>query len=191
VQSDTSGDFPKEIAWYELSPLVTNLSSIATRHVPWSRVGSQETGSLSVPRTATASGSPLISPPSAVIAAWIPHSKNYLVPELWQYLLPPEEELRCLNLRQMIWDLNLDLQAFVIVGSRLLLLGYQGPPSSQSEATDDDDDDDDAVYNVCVEVSLGRQNNVGLFVISPDLPACTEHTKAVRWVSLLTAADVR
>jgi len=49
----------------------------------------------------------------------------------------------------------------------LFLLSYQGSPGAHDEATDDDDDDDDddedAVWNVCVEVSLEHQSNVGVF----------------------------
>jgi hypothetical protein len=42
---------------------------------------------------------------------------------VWQYFLPPTERIRSLGLREKIWDLNLDLQAFVAVGNRLILLG--------------------------------------------------------------------
>ena len=48
-----------------------------------------------------------------------------------------------------------------------LSTGYQGSPGAHDEVTDDDDDDDDddedAVWNVCVEVSLEHQSNVGVF----------------------------
>jgi hypothetical protein len=64
-------------------------------------------------------------PASVVIIAWVKHSADDdgLVPEVWQYFLPPTERIRSLGLREKIWDLNLDLQAFVAVGNRLILLG--------------------------------------------------------------------
>jgi len=169
VQVDTSGNFPKEVAWYELctlSPTPNNRPLLpADLDSPSFKGHAPKRGSPSIRHiSSTSASAPLASPPSAIIATWIPHSDHCLVPELWQYMLPPEEEFRCLNLRQKIWDLNLDLQAFTVVGSRLFLLGYQGPPGAHDEATDDDDDDDeDAVWNVCVEVSLEHQSNVGVF----------------------------
>ncbi|KAJ7792690.1 hypothetical protein B0H14DRAFT_3562575, partial [Mycena olivaceomarginata] len=63
--------------------------------------------------------------PSVAIAAWVTHNDmdDALVPEIWQYFLPPVGRIRCLNLREAFWDLKLDLQSFVTAGTRMLLFG--------------------------------------------------------------------
>lgn len=64
-------------------------------------------------------------------------------------MLPPEEEIQCLKLREQIWELNLDLQEFIVVGNRLFFLGYDAPPDVDEETALRN-----SVWNVCVEVSL-------------------------------------
>ena len=76
--------------------------------------------------------------PSVIISGWIRYNGNYLVPELWKYSLPPDETCECLNLREKLWALDLDMQSFVVVGGRSFLLGRGS--------------DNDLVWNTCVEV---------------------------------------
>lgn len=78
--------------------------------------------------------SPENHPPSVVLVAWVPHTfaKDVLVPEIWQYLLAPLPQIRCLNLRETF--LNHDLHSFIAVGNRMLLLGSKEGHDSQDEA---------------------------------------------------------
>jgi hypothetical protein len=130
VQSDTSGSFPHDASWYAMYPSPANRTEVADQQ-----------------------------PNSVLISAWIqyyPESSNeeeeeeeeeksdYLVPELWQYMLPPDEECRCLNISEEVWDLELDLQAFVVVGHRAFFMGYSKP------------DPENAVWDVSVEVPMDR-----------------------------------
>lgn len=75
----------------------------------------------------------------------MPYAEDELVPELWHYLLPPTEEIQCLNVREEVSALNLDLKHSVVVGgNRLILLG----------TTCERHDQEDAVYNVSLELIL-------------------------------------
>ncbi|KAJ7853940.1 hypothetical protein B0H14DRAFT_3136688 [Mycena olivaceomarginata] len=78
--------------------------------------------------------SPENHPPSVVLVAWVPHTfaKDVLVPEIWQYLLAPLPQIRCLNLQETF--LNHDLHSFIVVGNRMLLLGSEEGHDSQDEA---------------------------------------------------------
>jgi hypothetical protein len=76
--------------------------------------------------------------PSVFISGWIRYSGSYLVPELWKYSLPPDELCECLNIREKLWALDLDMQSFVVVGGRSFLLGRGS--------------DNDLVWNTCVEI---------------------------------------
>lgn len=79
--------------------------------------------------------------PSVVIAAWVSHNDidDILVPEIWQYFLPPVEWIHCLNLRETFWDLKLDLQSFVTVGTRMLLFGSEEGHDDEAEVQEDID----------------------------------------------------
>jgi hypothetical protein len=59
-----------------------------------------------------------------------------LVPEIWQYFLPPVGRIRCLNLRETFWDLKLDLQSFVTAGTRMLLFGSKEGHDDEAEVED-------------------------------------------------------
>lgn len=83
--------------------------------------------------------------PSVIFSAWLPRPDGYAELELWQYFLPPEEKISCLQLRQNLWDLDLDLQSFVVVGGRFFLLGYEASRDARPE---------DAEYNICTEIIL-------------------------------------
>lgn len=84
----------------------------------------------------------MVATNSVLICAWLPHEEDSLVPEIWRYMLPPVEECRCLGVREKVWDLDLDLQSFVVVGHRMFLLGYSG------------DEQEEAVWDVAVEITL-------------------------------------
>jgi hypothetical protein len=74
-----------------------------------------------------------------VIAAWVIHNDmdGVLVPEIWQYFLPPVGRIRCLNLRETFWDLKLDFQSFVTAGTRMLLFGSEGGHDDEAEVQED------------------------------------------------------
>ncbi|KAF9025743.1 hypothetical protein BDZ89DRAFT_1068110 [Hymenopellis radicata] len=77
--------------------------------------------------------------PFALICGWvsIPGSTD-LAPEIWKFVLPPVEKMQCLNIRQKILNLEMDLQCFIAVGGRFFFLG-----SGNMET-----------YNLCLEVDL-------------------------------------
>lgn len=129
TQLDTTGDFPEDVRWYNLQPSPTVAPAPRRRGRP----------KLSSP---AASSKDIASEPSnrARICAWLPYNAEHLVPEIYEYLLPPDEEVRCLGLRDTLWALDLDLQSYLVVGSRSFLLGYN------------DKDCAEPVWNVCVEI---------------------------------------
>jgi hypothetical protein len=74
-----------------------------------------------------------------VIVAWVRHTEteDVLVPEIWQYFPPPVHRIRCLDLRETFWDLNLDLQSFVALGNRMLLFGSEEGHDDEADLQDD------------------------------------------------------
>lgn len=115
----TMGAFPKGFYWLQLGSLVAG-APLSAPPTPRRR-GRPPKAPLAVTPVPTHD-----FPPSAVMFAWVLHSnKEHIVPEAWQYLLPPAERIRCLGLRESIWQLNVDLQRFVAVGNRLILLGNE------------------------------------------------------------------
>jgi hypothetical protein len=133
VQTGIAGDFPMPAGWYNLSPAHFR-PMLPTLRLPHQL---KNTPSISL--------IPACPHPQALMCAWIPEGEEYFCPEIWEYLLHPHEEIRCLNLRQEIWDLDLDLQAFCTVGTSAYLLGY------------DDKCDKRPVWNVCVELKLDME----------------------------------
>jgi len=150
AQTGTIGDLPKNVAWYQLqnlSPALGRSASKARLPPSRSRVNRQPTERLiSGSSTVHFTGPNKPTTSSVLMCAWIPHADEYLVPEVWQYVLPPDERIRCLDLREKLWNLDLDLQMFIVSGSRLFLMGYERPPGA---------DEEDPVWNVCVEMFLG------------------------------------
>ena len=84
-------------------------------------------------------------PPYVIFCTWIPRPDGYIALELWKYFVPPEEKISCLQLQERLWDLDLDLQIFVAVGSRFFLLGYEPSGIERPE---------DAKFNICTEICL-------------------------------------
>ncbi|KAJ7111462.1 hypothetical protein C8R44DRAFT_985554 [Mycena epipterygia] len=105
----TIGTFPRELAWYQL------YSVVAER-----RPREPEAASSRPPKRRRIVPTDDLCE-SVVIFGWVSH-RHGLIPDAWQYF-PQEGRIRCLNLRDKVCDLYLDLQAFVPVGNRLLLLG--------------------------------------------------------------------
>ncbi|KAJ7807150.1 hypothetical protein B0H14DRAFT_3765157 [Mycena olivaceomarginata] len=95
---------------------------------PVARIGWHVVGSIAAPHLS----------PSVAIAAWVTHNDmdDALVPEIWQYFLPPVGRIRCLNLREAFWDLKLDLQSFVTAGTRMLLFGSKEGHDDEAEVED-------------------------------------------------------
>lgn len=56
--------------------------------------------------------------------------------------------MECLNLQQSIWDLDLDIQGFAVVGDRMFLMGYDDPDGGDRPPPDD------ATWNLVVEIML-------------------------------------
>lgn len=122
----TMGNFPGGIFWYLLDSFVAGARAPAP--IPPRRRGSPRKNPLpaDMPEAPVNPAMPAHTfPPSVIIFAWVQQDDEHLVPEAWQYFLPPTERIRCLNLKDMLWDLDLDFRASVAVGNRLLLLGHE------------------------------------------------------------------
>lgn len=76
---------------------------------------------------------------SAWLVAWIPYDNNHFVPEVWKYTLPPDENCRCLNLRERMWGLR-DIQTFAVIADRHFFFAR--------------DSEQSATYTTCVEIVL-------------------------------------
>ncbi|KAK6987841.1 hypothetical protein R3P38DRAFT_3099082 [Favolaschia claudopus] len=77
------------------------------------------------------------SMPSVVIlATWVPYAggNGHLVPEIWLYMPAPIAQIRCADLRGRLWHLELDMQSFIVAGSRAFLLGSRDGHDDDAEA---------------------------------------------------------
>ncbi|KAK0460700.1 uncharacterized protein EV420DRAFT_1306669 [Desarmillaria tabescens] len=140
--ADTVGTFPGNLRWYwsysseGSQPFVQPLPTTSPLPRKRKRLSSP-------PREV------VVSPPHVIIAGWVDYGKeDHIMPELWQYFLPPEEKIQCFNIRSTIWSMDLNLHSFAVVGNRMILLGFE----AESEG---DKVPDDATYNICVEVDMG------------------------------------
>lgn len=134
----TEGTFPRELAWYQMQSVVAERrprEPEATSSRPLKR-----------PRTVPTDN----SYESVVIFGWVSHRSGF-IPDVWQYF-PQEGRIRCLNLRDKVCDLYLDLQAFVPVGNRLLLLGNV-PIESESGWGFLTIETDQAQWDIAIEIS--------------------------------------
>jgi hypothetical protein len=140
VQSSTVGQFPQACAWYQLRSYTPALPSVAPQ-TPRRRRSTMSSSLQVMPQQHV--------PESALLCAWTSHptEPNFLVQEIYRYMLPPYEECRCLNVWRQLWDTDLDLQAFVIVNGRPLLMGFDG-----------DVNNDEACWNVAVEIQVGSSD---------------------------------
>ncbi|KAG7445267.1 uncharacterized protein BT62DRAFT_187317 [Guyanagaster necrorhizus] len=133
--SKTNGNFPSNLQWY---------NSYAVKPSQRTSIPLPRAAGLP-PREALTVGP---SHPFTVIVGWIksPDHEGYLVPEVWQYFIPPKERVQCLNLHRKLWALDLDLQTFITVNGRHFLFGVD----------EDDVSSKNTVYNVCVELDLQK-----------------------------------
>ena len=105
--TETVGNFPQNVRWYELH--VIDGSGSFPAQVGDKRKRNPGSDELAV-----------------VIVAWIPYGKDDLIPEVWKYLPSPDERITCLNLRRQIWDMDQDLQSIACLGGQLFLMGQRG-----------------------------------------------------------------
>ncbi|KAJ7243580.1 hypothetical protein B0H12DRAFT_829010 [Mycena haematopus] len=131
----TVGNFPKGVSWYKLASVKSGVVLPSHPESASKRLrGRPRKYPLDIPAASPAMPT-CDFPDSVVVVAWVKHAADGddLVPEAWQYLLPPAERIRCLNLGEKLWDLNLDLQDFVAVGNRLILLGCRGARTDNTQ----------------------------------------------------------
>ena len=131
------GDFPKNVLWYSIHYLPSP-SSVHSRPASTSRRSarpprrpSRLPGAAEItPPIASTSAPPSLG--SVILCAWVPRpNSRYAVPELWRLSLSHNDEIRCLNKSQQIWDLNHDFQGCVAVGAQLVLLGNNNPKGEE------------------------------------------------------------
>nr|GAT48215.1 predicted protein [Mycena chlorophos] len=93
-------------------------------------------------------------PASVIIAGWIRPEQGgeNITPEVWQYAIPPSETIRCLGIKDKIYNLELNLQDFLVVGGRMLLFG------STSGEDEGGNDDGDARWDIAVEIPFSEIN---------------------------------
>lgn len=129
VPAQNSGELPHEVSWYQSFPVTPSLHMYSRS-----------------PRKAGPKISTCSTPsPFVIFCTWIPRPDEYVALELWKYFVPPEEKISCLQLQERLWDLDLDLQIFVVVGSRFFLLGSEPSGAARPE---------DAKVNICTEIVL-------------------------------------
>ncbi|KAF9042806.1 hypothetical protein BDZ89DRAFT_1128410 [Hymenopellis radicata] len=104
-------------------------------------------------------------PPQVLIAAWsVPKENVPSTPEIWQYFVPPTEELRCLGVRVSLAKLGVEFVTFVVIGGRAVLLGYDQPKRA------------DARLDICVELEdLEKIAALELAVESPQTHLFYDH----------------
>jgi hypothetical protein len=128
------GDFPKEVLWYSIHkypalpprlPLPSRKSLPTGNRDP--QAGPSNGVKLLLPSSMSSPRSPFI-----ILCAWIPrHNTAYAVPELWRLSLSHNDEIRCLNKSQQIWDLNQDFQGCVSTNDGITLLGNNNPKGAE------------------------------------------------------------
>ncbi|PBK90752.1 hypothetical protein ARMGADRAFT_1082475 [Armillaria gallica] len=140
--ADTVGTFPGNLRWYWSYSNEGSQSSVQSL-LTTSPLPRKRKRLSSSPREAAVS-------PHVMIAGWVDYGKpegDHIMPELWQYFLPPEEKIQCFNIRSTIWSTDLNLHSFAAVSNGMIFLGFEGD-------SDGDTVPDNATYNVCVEVDM-------------------------------------
>lgn len=140
--ADTVGTFPGNLRWYW--SYSNEGSRPSAQSLPTTSPLPRKRKRLSSPPREVVASLPYV-----MIAGWVDYGKgDDIIPELWQYFLPPEEKIQCFNIRSTIWSMDLNLHSFALVGNRMILLGFDGDSEGDSVP-------DNATYNVCVEVDMG------------------------------------
>lgn len=125
------GDYPKEVLWYTIhkfpsSPLLHPHPIPRKRRGPPKRGPGPSEDAGTIPSIT----SPLS--PSIILCAWVPRpNSKYAVPEFWRLSLSHNDEIRCLDKRQYIWDLNHDFQGCIAIDNRIILLGNDNPKGEE------------------------------------------------------------
>jgi hypothetical protein len=136
-----TGEFPVNAGWLHAwsfqrkkCDLTSPSNSSKSRGSPKKALPS----ALPSPSREAATPPPVSFPVSVLICAWM-RQDEFLIPEIWNFLLPPEQECRRLNFQQRIFNLDLRLEMFIVVDGRAFLLGS-------------DDSQKDEQWNICAEI---------------------------------------
>jgi hypothetical protein len=107
------GDFPKAVCWYSVHKPPPTRPPLPSRKRLSDRARPLQ-----------------VSPPSPfiIICAWIPRQNSkYAVPEFWRLSLSHNDDIRCLNKSDQIWNLNEDFQGCISAKEGMTLLGNNNP----------------------------------------------------------------
>ena len=67
-----------------------------------------------------------------MLCVWIPRrNSKYAVPEFWRLSLSHNDDIRCLNKSDKIWDLNQDFQGCIFANEGITLLGNNNPKGEE------------------------------------------------------------
>jgi hypothetical protein len=119
------GDFPKAVLWYSIQKPPPSRPPLPSRK----RLPNHDLASGST--TPLPSTSP--TPPFIILCAWVPRrNSKYAVPEFWRLSLSHNDEIRCLNKSDKIWDLNQDFQWCFTAKEGITLLGNNNPKGEET-----------------------------------------------------------
>ena len=124
------GDFPTEVLWYSIHKPPPSRPPFPSRKRLLDRRAS---ASASEPLQVLNPGSST-SPPSSfiILCAWIPRQNSkYAVPEFWRLSLSHNDDIRCLNKSELIWNLNEDFQGCITAKEGITLLGNNNPKGDE------------------------------------------------------------
>lgn len=116
------GDFPTEVLWYSV------------HHPPPSRPPLPSRKALADRRASSGALTPgsSTSPPFIVLCVWIPRQNSkYAVPEFWRLSLSHNDDIRCLNKSEQIWNVNEDFQGCITAKEGITLLGNNNPKGNE------------------------------------------------------------
>ncbi|KAJ7059260.1 hypothetical protein C8F01DRAFT_1059307 [Mycena amicta] len=150
--SFTRGSFPIGLHWYRVG------------YIPGPPTGVEsESRPAKKPRLEDAEPFPA----SIVIMGWVGHpgpgEPDDLATEVWQYMVPPTERIMCLDLKDELYNLDLDLQDFIVVANRMFLLGNKGEKTTvaadvqlNSEQEEGPNETAWKRWDVAVEIPFGQ-----------------------------------
>ncbi|KAF7305250.1 hypothetical protein HMN09_00775800 [Mycena chlorophos] len=143
----THGPFARGLYWYRLA-YIESRSEFAHEEEPPAVDGPRSKRRRVDPGRAPADAAPF--PASVIIAGWVKPEEGgqNITPEVWQYAIPPSETIRCLDIKDKIYNLELNLQDFFVVGGRMLLFG--------STSGEDEGDGGDACWDIAIEIPFSE-----------------------------------